>query len=118
MSVVEVKRTESVENGVYVVEVIMLSAEGIEKELMVYQGDAFDHVATPRDIALYPPSAAQAEALGLAFHRRDRVRLVYSTPAQAREAGEHVEGRISTSRQLYDAQQPPNFGINQTTVYA
>lgn len=114
---IEVKRTESIDGNSYVVEVEVLDAVGIPRELLVFRGDVFDHVATIRDISVYPPSASLAQSLGQEFHREPRVRLVYGTPGLAREAGLYIESRIAAVRNEYAASQPPDFGFNAVTVY-
>lgn len=113
----EVRRTETSDGDSYAVEVEVVSASGIPLELLVYRGDVFDHVASLRDLLTYPPSLELARSLGQEFHRASSVRLVYKSPSEAREAGEHIESRLSTTRLQYDAAQPPDFGYNAVTVY-
>lgn len=117
MSRIEVRRTESVDGDAYVVEVEVVDAVGVPKELLVYRGEVFDHVATTRDLALYPPSASLARSLGQEFHREASVRLTYGTPGLAREAGVYIENHLAAVRREYDATQPPDFGFNAVTVY-
>jgi hypothetical protein len=113
----EVRRTETSDGDDYAVEVEVVSATGMPTELLVYRGEVFDHVASLRDLLTYPPSVELARALGQEFHRASSVRLVYKSPSEAREAGEHIESRLSTTRIQYDAAQPPDFGYNAVTVY-
>jgi hypothetical protein len=114
---IEVRRTETVDGDDYIVEVEIVDAVGVPKELLVYRGEVFDHVAALRDIALYPPGAALAQSLGQEFHREASVRLAYGTPGLAREAGVYIENHIAAVRREYDAAQPPYFGFNAVTVY-
>lgn len=115
---VEVDQREFVEDGKYVVTFNVTDASEIQPELFTFDLlDRFTNVATLRDIANWPNSKAEAIGLNQQFYRANTLRLEYTTPREAREAGAYLSTRLECLLLAWNAEQPPSFGEIRTAVY-
>lgn len=107
------RAAESRDGVRYVADVSVIDASEIPTELFVFRldGETFSHVATLLDLATYPPSIAEAQAVGQPFYRSSAMRYVAANPSDAREARDHVVLRLRALVTAFKASMPSNFGV-------
>lgn len=105
------RAAETEANGRYAVDVSVSEAEGIPPELFVFgMDDTFSRVASTHDLANYPPSKAEAEALSQNYYRAASMRYEGNDPYGVRQARDHVIARLRVVLAAHGRRSPPNFG--------
>jgi hypothetical protein len=107
---ITLKQTNTLEEGtspglvVYRSANEITAAEAIELQLFVFDvaDDAFSHVATPRDIDLYPNNKADALTLGVDRYRQASVTQDFELLDVAEDFIAAVQSRIHWLANVYD----------------
>jgi len=95
----------------YAVRVRINDTTEIPSELFVFKiGGMYSHVATLRDIALYPVGEAAARSLGHVFFRAAEMLYTANTPAAVRNARDQIIVRLRVAVAAHKASTLPDFG--------
>lgn len=102
---------------VYKSENTIVASEGIPLALFVFavSDDSFSHVATTRDLEVYPASRAEAIAEGASFYRLATVAREYDTITDAQAFALSVRSRLQYLSQDYPATQDAFVGTETYT---
>lgn len=102
----------------YVVQLEIVAARGIERELFVRRRDdgAFSHVATVFDLEKFPNDRARAEADGVDFYRNTTVEYVGAAAGPVLEAAADAQLRLRAVNNIWGRAQNFQFGLETTIV--
>ncbi len=117
LDVRKIETTEETATAVsYVVTFVVTRALGIDPNVFVMgiDDDAFWHVATPRDIALYGTSAREAKDKSHPAYRVDRIRTSHADRGTAVDLVTVVEQRLASLAQDWNRHSAGNFGGDVT----
>ena len=121
MSWIQVQQTQQfdAEARKYDLTVLVSQASGVPRELFVttVSDDAFSHVATVEDLALYPAGKAGALASESDFYREPLVVLRFDSAAQAAEVSAAILERLKRVNADWAATQDAPFGGIKTVIF-
>jgi hypothetical protein len=88
----------------YQVDDVVSGTTGLPLELFVFQtgSQAFDHVATVKDLTDYPPNRPDAVVSNLGFYRQSRVTQVFDSVIVAENFAETTTARLITLAKQYN----------------
>lgn len=95
----------------------VVASEGIPLALFVFavETEEYSHVASTRDIEVYPDSKDQAVSEGLTYYRQAQVTREFDNITSAQDFASHVRSRLQFLSNDYPATQDAFVGVEVYT---